>query len=303
MTHKYKNNFTFLNLMKTGNKLWIDLKKILRNFPIIRNNHRRILKSILSLKESVVGTPSSIKVIEKDWDFLIVLDACRYDLFEDNNFIEGELKKINSAGSSTVEWIKNNFKGDQSDVVVVSSNPHLSDLRLKDILGKNPFCHIEDVWDYGWDDELKTVPPWAVNEGVKKVIKKHPDKKFIIHYMQPHFPFIGEHRIVHTGIETLRRRGKEKIINKGEERNPWDDLADGKIGLEDFMKAYSDNLILVLKHVRKLLPELDGNVVITSDHGNCIGEMGLHSHPGGFHIKPLIEVPWLVVDKRRIAKN
>jgi len=29
-------------------------------------------------------------VMDKDWDNLIILDACRYDIFKDVNFIDGE---------------------------------------------------------------------------------------------------------------------------------------------------------------------------------------------------------------------
>ncbi len=114
--------------------------------------------------------------------------------------------------------------------------------------------------------------------------------------MQPHYPFIGKHKIIHDGVKNLRNK---KIMEKDsvnlEEKNPWDDLAEGKVSLEEFMTAYTDNLKLVLKNVKSLLPSLEGEVIITSDHGNCLGEMGLHHHPGGYHIKPLIEVPWLVV--------
>lgn len=118
--------------------------------------------------------------------------------------------------------------------------------------------------------------------------------------MQPHYPFIGEHKIVHDGVKKLRNK---KIKNENdvqlEGRNPWHDLADGKVSLEDFMTAYTDNLTLVLKEVENLIPFLEGKIVISSDHGNCIGEYGLHQHPGGFRIKPLIEVPWLEVKGNR----
>lgn len=280
--------------MSLKNRLLIKMKRILGQVSFLRNNHRKILKSYLTLKESIVGRPEETKVMDKEWDYLMVLDGCRYDLFEDNNHLEGKLGKINSVGSSTSEWTENNFKkGEYKDTVFIAGNPFLSSIKLKEIVGDNPFYHIEDVWDYGWDEDLNTVHPREINKAARKVMKKHPDKKMIIHYLQPHYPFIGEHKIVHDGFKNLRNvkiKKEESVELEG--RNPWDDLAEGLIELDDFMVAYSDNLKLVLKYVEELLPELKGKTIITADHGNCIGEMGLHQHPAGFHIKPLIEVPW-----------
>ncbi len=275
----------------------ISLKRLFRNFSVLRENHREWLKKYLQIKEGVLGPPEVTKVMEEEWDFLLVLDACRYDMFEEINWIDGKLKKINSAGSSTTWWIKNNFQDEYPNTVVITANPHLSKIGLKEKIGRNPFCHIEDVWDYGWDEELKTVPPGVVNEAVSKTIKRFPDKRFIIHYMQPHFPFIGENQIVHSGFENLRKRSLGSDLIKKEEKNPWDDLAEGKVSLDEFMKAYNSNLKLVLRHVEEILPYLEGKIVITSDHGNCIGEYGLHQHPGEFNIKPLREVPWLEMKK------
>ena len=49
-----------------------------------------------------------VNVVEEDWDFLIVLDACRFDYFLEvyKDFFDGKLEKIISASFSTVEWLK-----------------------------------------------------------------------------------------------------------------------------------------------------------------------------------------------------
>jgi len=46
-----------------------------------------------------------VKVVEEEWDYIIVLDACMYDIFEDVNWIDGKLESIISKGSGTPEWI------------------------------------------------------------------------------------------------------------------------------------------------------------------------------------------------------
>ena len=50
--------------------------------------------------------------MEEPWDFLIVLDACRFDAFNYvyGDYLEGELEKVISVGSSTIEWCKNAFQ-------------------------------------------------------------------------------------------------------------------------------------------------------------------------------------------------
>ncbi|KXB07802.1 hypothetical protein AKJ55_01930 [candidate division MSBL1 archaeon SCGC-AAA382M17] len=50
-------------------------------------------------------------LIEKrDWDCLILLDACRYDYFEDihDNYFEGQLQKADSGASATGTWLYSN---------------------------------------------------------------------------------------------------------------------------------------------------------------------------------------------------
>ena len=48
-----------------------------------------------------------VNMMEEDWDFLIVLDACRFDYFSEfyGDFFDGKLEKKISAGCSTVEWL------------------------------------------------------------------------------------------------------------------------------------------------------------------------------------------------------
>ncbi|GAI95695.1 unnamed protein product, partial [marine sediment metagenome] len=51
------------------------------------------------------------------------------------------------------------------------------------------FNEIIDVWKHGWDTELGTIPPWNIN---KAVLDLPTRKNLLIHYMQPHEPYIGE---------------------------------------------------------------------------------------------------------------
>ena len=125
---------------------------------------------------SIIHPVQSIKIMNEEWDYLIILDACRYDYFEKyNNILKGDLKKKISAASCTYEWLEKNFVGKKfPDTVYVTANPRIhTDWFKKWILkNKNPFYHIEDVWKYKWSEKSGTVRPNEMNDVVKKMIKK-----------------------------------------------------------------------------------------------------------------------------------
>lgn len=232
---------------------------------------------------------AEVRVMNEDWDFLIVLDACRYDYFEKLNFFGGELEKRVSLGSSTWEWVENNFSGFYPDTIYVSGNPWVSITWMKDQMEYDfiPFPYIDRVWDYGYDMNLFTVPPESVTRAALKDKERFPKYKMIVHYLQPHHPFIGHWE----GLEEVLQLSWEK--GKG----IWELLMDGIIGPEVVQTAYEKNLVVVLWAVSELIEELDGEIVITSDHGNCFGEHGLYGHPKGKRVGPLVEVPWFRVEE------
>jgi bisphosphoglycerate-independent phosphoglycerate mutase (AlkP superfamily) len=67
-------------------------------------------------------------------------------------------------------------------------------------------------------------------------------------------------------------------------------------------KAYQENLELALPQVVRLLGELRGKSVVTSDHGNAFGEFGVFGHPGGVYTNSLVKVPWLVTESNSRPK-
>lgn len=98
-----------------------------------------------------------------DWNCLIILDACRYDYFERvyEKYIDGQLKKVYSEGICTRDWLQKTFENKYFvDTVYVSANPYVNSKGV-DIIrfdGSKHFEKIIDVWESGWDDDLKTVP-------------------------------------------------------------------------------------------------------------------------------------------------
>ncbi|MFX1451520.1 MAG: hypothetical protein ACFFCM_11795, partial [Promethearchaeota archaeon] len=144
-------------------------------------------------KDSII----QIDVMKKEWDFLIILDACRYDYFEKlykqyENLFGGKLYKYKSIASSTLEWRNKTFKGHYSDVVYISSNPYInSAVSVENFLGKDHFFKVYDIWNEGWDEKENTVLPDTITKATIRVLTKHPEKRFLIHYIQPHAPYIN----------------------------------------------------------------------------------------------------------------
>lgn len=269
--------------------------------------------------------------MEEDWDYLVILDACRYDYFQKiyRKYLGGELelKKVRSPGSHTLEWAKKVFTGNYPDVVYVSTTPYINSKSLKrfskDFDAMKHFYKVIDVWDWGWDDKLETVHPKTVNKAALGTVKKWPDKRVIIHYMQPHYPFLTLEELTKdydkgSNLRELMRKLRdyllggmqkyyfprlEKIaghyrVNMLKERLG---LQIGSIrriaetyGNNVVRKAYMNNLEIVLSHASRLVKKISGEVVITSDHGELLGEDNLYDHRPERR-KPVaqVEVPWL----------
>lgn len=216
-----------------------------------------------------------------EWDVLIVLDACRYDYFERMNWIEGRLSKLEVSSSLTITWLKTYWPA-KYPYVYISANPICnSKVRIQGYLGSEHFREVVDVWEFGWDEELKTVPPRRVTEAARRYL----DEKLIVHYMQPHFPSIGRIRI----YPEAWKPDPEKPYVKGISSN-W------SYPRELVRRAYEENLGIVLEEVEKLISSIepDRKIAVTSDHGELLGEDGLYGHPNIRH--PILNtVPFLEV--------
>ena len=68
-----------------------------------------------------------------------------------------------------------------------------------------------------------------------------------------------------------------------------------KVGDVGLREAYADNLRFVLRYVAKIVEDLPGVTIVTSDHGERLGEGKRYSHPPGLFDPLLIEIPWFKV--------
>ena len=241
-----------------------------------------------------------VDLIDEDWDNLLILDACRYDIFEQLNTIPGTLESRRSSGSATLEFVRNNFANRSChEIVYVTANPYVS------LVADGVFHEHVPLWRTDWDDDLSTVRPESVARAVRDAASKHPDKRLVGHFAQPHHPFIGSY-----GRERIDEAGNVKARKEALGEAPPDDCTDvwslvesGKIGHNTVVRAYEENLELALSVVRDLVDDLEGKTVITSDHGNLFDEpaypvvkWGSHryAHPMHATAEPLVKIPWLI---------
>jgi len=76
--------------------------------------------------------------------------------------------------------------------------------------------------------------------------------------------------------------------------------ARGELDWRLLRRAYQANLALAWNCAHQLAGRLTGRVVVTSDHGEILGEYGgQFGHESKWHYPELYRVPWLVVDVRR----
>lgn len=233
-----------------------------------------------------------VDIFAEDWDSLLILDACRYDMFANHATLPGTLEHRISRGSSTTEFLLANFDGrDLLDTVYVTANPQL--YRNRDRIDAQ-FHQVINVWsETDWDAETGTVRPETMTEYALEAAHKYPNKRILAHYVQPHYPFLG----AETDFD------KDHLDNPGDAGlNLWNRLMTGdlSIGRAEVWELYTDNLTRALPHVEQYLNEIDGKTVVTADHGNMVGERSFPipvrewGHPRATYTEHLVKVPWHV---------
>jgi hypothetical protein len=236
---------------------------------------------------------AGVDIFDEEWDTLVVLDACRYDTFRAVNWLPGRLESRVSRAAHTSEFLRGNFDGRSvTDTVYTTASPQLANRRDEiDVR----FHAVENVWNSDrWDEAENTVRPESMTEAAVEMHRRYPHKRHVVHYMQPHYPFIG------SAIDDGARGFVE-----GEGFDFWAQRMRGRIDPppEAVRTAYRRNLRLALEAVEELCAAVDGLVVITSDHGNMIGDRATPipirewGHPPGLYTDPLVTVPWLVRDQ------
>lgn len=219
-----------------------------------------------------------------DWDILVIMDATRVDLAREQ--LDVPVRSAWSPASTSIDWIERHFdeyhQPHWSNAGYVTANPFAdhdaesarsADLAVKDLGAFVP------VYKNHWQqDPVGTTPPEYVTEAAVDVWNSEDVDRLIVHYMQPHQPFRSrpEWEHVYSNLENLATE-----VNQGGP-DIWKRVRDGELRRADVWAAYADNLHWVWNEIHNhLIPNVNGRVLITADHGNGLGEFGSWSHAGG----------------------
>ncbi|NHN60122.1 MULTISPECIES: hypothetical protein [Halorussus] len=265
-------------------------RQILRGITMPRIAAREINRFIHTRGGRRYHHPKSKNVLDREWDCLIILDACRYDVFKDVANLPGNLSSVYSRGSATYDFICANFSNRKEyDTVYVSANAWF--LKLQDDISAevHEFINLQDKdLDIEWaNKELATPSPQAVTKAAKMAHDENPNKRLIVHYLQPHHPFIGP-------------TGKKHLDHDSTSLLEVVEAAD--ISDKILRKAYRENLEIVLPEVEELLTSIPGRKVVTADHGEMLGDrhdyipIQDYGHFEGILNESTIKVPWLVYE-------
>ena len=249
----------------------------------------------------IIGSrlPIGTNVFESEWDVLVILDGCRVDVLEamatDVPYVSS-VESLVSVGSTSREWLAKTFTPTYRDQInrtaYVSANPFTSEIFGPDggktnsrfnpanweTVGSDAFLVLEEVWKDAWDDELGTVLPRAVTDRAISVGRTHRPDRMIVHYMQPHQPFLS------TDAELLLPEFHGRY---------WEALRRREVEFDAVWDAYESTLQFVLDDVALLRENLAGDTtIITADHGNAVGEWGIVGHPNGCLHPSVKHVPW-----------
>jgi len=257
-------------------------------------------------------------ILNRDWNVLIVLDACRYDAFEKSydDYLSGELSMVKSSGSETREWLRNTFNGRKIDATYYSANPYINSGGHGDVGHiESCFSEVIDLHLDEWDDEKGTVLP----ETFPRVYKG--ETPAILHYIQPHQPYLAfdddcgiqwsgapggnegilfefKKRIVpvlRKFIGDARLKALAKLIYGERPINQLDKFAREK-GMIAIVDAYLYNLKRAFKSVQEIVEMVDGKVIVTADHGELLGDSERWGHPPNENTDILRNVPWMVIE-------
>ena len=258
--------------------------------------------------------PLGTNVFDREWDLLVVLDACRVDALRQVASEYGWLGPVGastSVGSTSKEWMVNTFDAahqetigrtacvtanswvdllleGEPDFLQYSSVKHswlpnqswLEGLVRRDLVTKDDFAAFDSV---GWladENPYRVANPEQVTDRAIRAGRESEADRLLVHYMQPHEPYIAE----------ASRAGREPT---DDEARPFEALRGGA-NEDDTRRAYLENLRYVLDSVEVLCRNVNAErVVVTADHGELFGEWGLYGHIGGIPHPDLKRVPWV----------
>lgn len=257
--------------------------------------------SFPSLKKRPWGT----NIFNREWDALIILDACRVDALEEiadeYEFLSVD-NSITSVGSTSFEWMNHTFSSnhieDVRDTAYISGNGYTNKVFGKggetgdaaipfgpteyDVGDSGDFEYLEELWRAKFAEESEWMiggaagarvhPRYTTDRTIAASRNRQADR-LLIHYQYPHDSF--------------------PLAENPDLFRPFEAIREGRANREEVWEEYLNNLRIVLDEVSLLLDNIEAeHVVISTDHGEAFGEFGFYRHVIGCPIPCMRNVPW-----------
>jgi len=240
-------------------------------------------------------------IYSREWDVLVVLDACRPDVL---NVVgqcypwlrTADMDTYPSVASYSREWLERTFTPAQAaamaETALVSWNPYTDAV---DGVSEDTLGALRQPYYQEWDDSMGLVRPDTITD---HALDLYGDQdRLIAWYMQPHAPY----RTLLDRIETFTA---EQIGDEASARTTvWNLLRRGDLEPIEAHAAYADNLAWALTEAERLVAGVadDATVAVTADHGELFGEGGLWGHPKHNYDDAQVTVPWVPVNQARVG--
>ncbi|WP_143825075.1 hypothetical protein [Natrinema ejinorense] len=244
-------------------------------------------------------------VFEREWDVLVLLDACRVDLLAEvapeYDWLPSpeavDAAAIDSVAGSSKEWMRRTFtpadREGLENTAYVTGNP-FSAAALGD---DHPLGLLDEVWRYAWDDDLGSIRPEPITDRAIAVCREGDYDRVIVHYMQPHVPFLDRPDL-HAGYRPEYWGSPDSVVDPAETGlDVWGRVRRGELARDVVWEAYADNLRTGLGSVATLRRNVDGTLALSADHGNAMGELGIWGHPDT-PVSSIRRVPWVELEAR-----
>jgi hypothetical protein len=242
-------------------------------------------RMVLSVTGPSSDSSQQLRVAEAEWDWLLICDAGRLDVFRDlySSFLPADatVDAVGNGGHGyTADWMAETFPDTYSGLFIHGGQP-IHSMQGGEWDERDHFDTVPSYTEFEWDEAYNTCRPAVVNDVVREYLSGHD--RGVIRYVQPHPPF-----------REMPERTKGRNTRMQRTANA---VRSGDLSLDTVAAAYRDNFEWALADgVADLLPDLNGRVVVTADHGECLGDCGQWFHGRSHdHHDHLVTVPWAVV--------
>lgn len=237
----------------------------------------------------------------REWDWIIWFDGGRFDYFCElyREYFEGTPRRVwNGDVGYTGDWSVRHLRQEFPDMGCFSPVPlreldavDYDDTKWFDVAPDNEEYDESSVEDrlaaLGYLEHDQDEDPWTIHTTrVNEIVREYLDEieGGVIRYIKPHPPFEGYEDIT---------KGQGKV------KRTVEALLSGDVTREELEDAYVQEYRKAFEGARDIIEDLDGTVVITADHGECLYEPGCNQvyHGRNFQMHDhLTHVPWLEVE-------